>query len=263
MNIAKTLRLIGHYVRHNTMSAMAYRGAFFMQSLGMLLNDVMLLFFWTILFSRFPTVKGWGLGDVVVLYAVAAAGFGLATIVCGNTGNVAQIIADGDLDYYLALPADPLVHLLISRMSLPAWGDFAFGILVYLVAAPDHWKTLPFFLLLCVLSAIIFVSFGVIVGALAFWLGQAQNLALQLNAAVLTFSIYPIDIFPGGIRLLLYTLIPAAFIGSMPATLLRNFSGGRLAGLLGFTLGIWLLARWVFYRGLRRYVSGNLVTLRG
>lgn len=259
----KTLNLIGGYMRHNLMAAMAYRGAFLLQVFGMLLNDVMLLFFWAILFSHFPALQGWALRDVVTLYATVAFGFGLATIVCGNSGRVAHVIAGGDLDYYLALPADPLVHLLVSRTSLPAWGDALFGLVVYLVAAPERWTTLPLFLLLGVLSALIFVAFSVIAGALAFWIGQSQNLAMQLQNALLTFGLYPIDVFPGLVRVLLYTLIPAAFVGSVPAMLLAEFRWGQLAGLFGVTGVLVCVARAVFFLGLRRYESGNLVTTRG
>lgn len=259
----KTLKLVTGYLRHNLMSAMAYRGAFALQVFGMLLNDVMLLFFWAILFSHFPALQGWTLRDVVTLYAIVAFGFGLATIVCGNSGRVAHVIASGDLDYYLALPADPLVHLLVSRTSLSAWGDALFGLVVYLVAAPERWTTLPLFLLLGALSALIFVAFSVIAGALAFWIGQSQNLAMQLQNAMLTFGLYPVDIFPGLVRVLLYTLIPAAFVGSVPALLLAEFDWGRLAELLVVTTVLLLIARGVFYLGLRRYESGNLVATRG
>jgi ABC-2 type transport system permease protein len=259
----KTFRLVAGYLRHNLMSAMAYRGAFALQVFGMLLNDVMLLFFWAILFSHFPALQGWTLRDVVTLYAIVAFGFGLATVVCGNSGRVAHVIASGDLDYYLALPADPLVHLLVSRTSLPSWGDALFGLVVYLIAAPERWTTLPLFLLLGVLSALIFVAFSVIAGALAFWIGQSQNLAMQLQNAMLTFGLYPVDIFPGLVRVLLYTLIPAAFVGSIPAMLLVEFDWGRLAGLFLVTVAFLLVARGVFALGLRRYESGNLVTTRG
>jgi ABC-2 type transport system permease protein len=259
----KSLRLVGNYLRHNLMSAMAYRGAFLLQVFGMMLNNVMLLFFWAVLFQRFPDLNGWDLRDIVALYGIIAGGFGLASAVCGNAGQVARIIASGDLDYYLALPADPLVHLLVSRTALPAWGDILFGLAMFLVATPGRWRTLPLFILLGTLSGLIFVAFSVIVGSLAFWLGQAQNLAMQLRNALLTFGLYPIDIFPGLVRLLLYTLIPAAFVGSIPAELLSDFHWGRLTGVSAFTLGILALARWVFERGLRRYESGNLVTTRG
>jgi ABC-2 type transport system permease protein len=72
-----------------------------------------------------------------------------------------------------------------------------------------------------------------------------------------------VEIFPGAIQWLLYTLIPAAFVGSLPAGLLSDFSWGRLAVLVAFTTGLVLGARVVFYWGLRRYTSGNLVTVRG
>lgn len=245
------------------MSAMAYRGAFVLQVFGMLLNDVMLLFFWTILFDRFPTLNGWALRDVVALYGIVAVGFGLATVVCGNSGQVAHVIANGDLDYYLALPADPLVHLLVSRSSMPSWGDILFGVVVYLVAMPERWTTLPLFFLLGVLSGLIFIAFSVIVGSLAFWIGQSQDLAMQLRNALLTFGLYPVDIFPGTVRVLLYTLIPAAFVGSIPATLLGEFHWGRLVGLVAVTVVFVAISRLVFNRGLRRYESGNLVTARG
>lgn len=259
----KTLRLVAGYVRHNLMSAMAYRGAFLLQAFGMLLNDVLLLFFWAVIFNRFPTLNGWALRDVVALYGVAAVGFGIATVVCGNSGQIARIIAGGDLDYYLALPADPLVHVLVSRTSMPSWGDVLFGLAVYLVAMPERWTTLPLFCLLGFLAALIFIAFSVIVGSFAFWIGQSQNLAMQLRSALLTFGLYPVDIFPAGVRFLLYTLIPAAFVGSVPAKLLADFRWAWLLGLIACAAGFTVVARFVFNRGLRRYESGNLVQSRG
>jgi ABC-2 type transport system permease protein len=61
----------------------------------------------------------------------------------------------------------------------------------------------------------------------------------------------------------LYTLIPAAFIGSIPAALLSDFRWERLAILVVVAASFTLASRWVFHRGLRRYESGNLVTVRG
>ena len=259
----KTARLVSGYLRHNLMSAMAYRGAFLLQVFGMILNDAMLLFFWWLLFTRLPTLRGWTLTQVITLYGIVAFGFGAATVVCGNAFLVARIIVRGDLDYYLALPADPLVHLLVSRMSLPSWGDLVFGLLVFLIAAPGRWSSLPLFLLLGLLVGLIFVAFSVLVGSLAFWVGNADNLASQAINAMLTFSLYPVEIFPGAVQWLLYTLIPAALVGSLPAGLLSDFSWHRLGILVAFTAGIVLAARAVFRWGLRRYESGNLVTVRG
>jgi ABC-2 type transport system permease protein len=259
----KTVQLVWGYLRHNLMSAMAYRGAFALQVIGMVLNDAMLLFFWWVLFNRLPSLRGWDLTGVMTLYGIVAFGFGTATAVCGNAFSIARIIASGNLDYYLALPADPLVHMLVSRMSLPAWGDLLFGLAVFLVAAPDRWGSLPLFLALGLVAALVFVAFSVLVGSLAFWVGSADNLAAQAINALVTFSLYPVEIFPAAVRVLLYILVPAAFVGSIPAELLSDFNWGRLATLVGFTAGITLAAATVFRWGLRRYESGNLLTMRG
>lgn len=259
----KTAHLVLGYLRHNLMSAMAYRGAFIMQVVGMILNDVVILFFWWVLFTRIPVLGGWSMMQVMILYGLVAFAFGLGNIVCGNGILVARAVVRGELDYYLALPADPLVHLLVSRMHLSAWGDLLFGLAVFLLVDPNRWLHLPLFLLVGTLAALIFVAFSVLVGSLAFWVGNADNLAGQAINALITFGMYPIEIFPGAVQWLLYTLIPAAFIGSMPARLLTDFSPGQLGILVGVTVGLILLARLVFFLGLRRYESGNLVVARG
>ena len=65
------------------------------------------------------------------------------------------------------------------------------------------------------------------------------------------------------VRLLLYTVLPAAMVGTLPARLLYEFRWDGFAALLGFAVLVVLAARGVFQLGLRRYASGNRVTVRG
>ncbi len=96
---------------------------------------------------------------------------------------------------------------------------------------------------------------------------RIRDLILELNqqegVTIFLTSHDAVEFFPGVVRVLLYTLIPAAFVGSIPAGLLSDFDWVRLAALVAFTAGIALAAWWVFRWGLRRYESGNLVTVRG
>ena len=50
---------------------------------------------------------------------------------------------------------------------------------VFLVATPDWWGRLPLFLLLGAITGVIFVAFSVLVGSLAFWVGNADNSPMQ------------------------------------------------------------------------------------
>jgi ABC-2 type transport system permease protein len=256
------LRFLTGYVGANFQGALEYRLSFFSQVFSMLLNDIMWIIFWLAYFSRFPLVAGWGRDEIVMLWAVVAAGFGLATALCGNLFRLATMIAGGELDFYLALPKPVLTHTLVSRMNLTAPGDILFGTLVFGVVVQPSAAQWLLFGLFTLTTAAIFVGFGIITQSLSFWLGNAEGLAAQFANAMIAFSTYPTVIFNGAVKLALFTILPAGFIGYVPVQLLRAFSPALLAGLLAFTAGILLLAWLVFRAGLRRYESGNLVLMR-
>jgi ABC-2 type transport system permease protein len=169
----------------------------------------------------------------------------------------------GQLDYYLGLPKNTLLHVLVSRSGLAGWGDVCFGLLAYVFFGRLDAVTLGLYAVLVVASMLIFVAFGVLSGSLGFWIGNAEATSYQAQQATLNFSLYPGSVFQGWIRVLLFTLVPAGFISYLPAQLLRTFDPWTMAAVLAFTVFSLALAVFVFRFGLRRYESGNLVTLRG
>jgi ABC-2 type transport system permease protein len=61
---------------------------------------------------------------------------------------------------------------------------------------------------------------------------------------------------------LLFTLLPAGFLSYIPVQLLRQFDPAWFAAELAVVIGALFVSIAVFYRGLRRYESGNLLILR-
>ncbi len=226
-------------------------------------NNVIFLFFWWVLFTRLPSIRGWTMPMVATVFGLVALSFGLANAVFGNCMRVASIVVSGDLDYYLALPADPLIHLIVSRTSFSAWGDALSGLAIFVLLVPGSLSMLPMFLLCAAMGTLVFVGFSVLVGSLAFFVQQSQDITGHLYNAMISFSLYPIDIFPAVVRLILYTLIPAAMVGAVPAKLLFKFNWAWMLALAGFSVLITILSRAAFNAGLRRYESGNRVTARG
>lgn len=260
--VVDALKLLAAHLRANLMSQLEYRSAVVMQAVGTILEDVLLLFFWYLFFSRLPTLNGWALGDVAVLYAVITSGFGLGTLICGNSFRVASLIAQGELDYYLVMPTPPLLHLLVSRSSLSAWGDITFGLLIFLMGGSRDLASLGFYVVSVVASALILVSFAAIAGSLAFFVGQAETLAMQGLSALMGFGMYPIDIFPIVVKVLLLTLLPAGLLGSLPAQAIRGLDFQMLLLVMGIAAAFALAAQLIFRLGLRRYESGNRIMPR-
>ncbi len=110
---------------------MEYRVNFISQVIGMIINDGIYFVFWLVFFDRFKQAQGWGMADMVLLFAIITTGYGLAFALFGNALTLAELIAQGRLDYYLALPRNVLLHVLASRSSLSAWGDLTFGLMAY------------------------------------------------------------------------------------------------------------------------------------
>jgi ABC-2 type transport system permease protein len=243
----------------NLQSGMEYRGAFLTQVVMMMLNNAFYFVFWVIFFDRFKAIRGWQINDMYVLFGVAASAFGLGAFLFGNAFTLSDIITKGRLDYYLSMPRNVLLHALVSRSITSGLGDFTYGFISYAVSGQFTWDGLGRFMLGILLAGMVFLGFMIIVHSLTFWLGNAAALSVLAQNAMITFALYPISLFDNPAKLVLFTLIPAAFIGAVPVALVRSFSWGVLGQL---TLGavVFLgLAILVFYTGLRCYESGSAI----
>ena len=105
------------------------------------------------------------------------------------------------------------------------------------------------------------VSFSVLVGSLAFFMGGATQISEQAHNALLTFALYPNTIFQGAVKFILLLIIPAGFVGAIPVQLVNEFSWLRLGVLAGGALTVTILSIVVFYAGLRRYESGSALNV--
>jgi ABC-2 type transport system permease protein len=180
----------------------------------------------------------------------------------GNASRIANIIATGQLDVYLAQPKPVLLHVLISRMSVSAIGDVLFALLVFAIFGDKSAAGIAKFGLALAIAAVIFIFFTVIVNCLAFWIGNTEGLSTQLFNALLTFTTYPTSIFKSWGKLVLFAVIPAGFISYLPIGLLREIDLPFLTGALAVSALLAAGGTLLFYRGLKRYASGNMMTLR-
>ena len=261
--IGTNLRFVGDYAVANLLAALEYRAAFAGLVVSMIVNDAMWVGFWWIYFTRFQVLQGgWHITDVLALWAVAATAYGLVVGFFGNVINLAAMISQGKLDYYLVLPRNVLLHTLVSRMEVSGWGDLIFGTSVFVLFLQPDPARIALFAVVTLCAAAIFLAFNILWQSLAFWLGNAEGLATQMWNALITFSTYPPPLFRGLVRGLLFTVVPAAFFTNVPVELLRAFDPAWLAVEIGVAAGGLALAVAVFYRGLRRYESGNLMGMR-
>ena len=239
--------------------ALANRKGATTQILVMVTNDVAWIAFWLIFFEEVGAVRGWTEETVILLLAILTTAGGLVLGCLANVRHIGSIVTTGGLDATLVLPGPPLRHLLARRIDAINMGDILFGVVLFAVAGDPTPARTVVFVGVVSLASILLASFLVFASSLAFFVGTDDAGYLGFHSMLL-FAAYPVDIFAGVTKLLLYGVVPAGFVASVPARLVEDFDAGLAATLAAVTAVFVTAALVTFRSGLRRYQSGAMWT---
>jgi ABC-2 type transport system permease protein len=160
----------------------------------------------------------------------------------------------------LAQPRPVLARMLLRRIDAPLLGDLVFGPLLFALSGHASLETWPTFIAVTCASALLMLGFCVATQAWVFFLrGRSEGTDLAFNA-IMVFSMYPATMFSGALQVLLYTVVPAAFIGTVPVHLVLDPGWNELLAMVAIVVAIWSVALATWRLGLRRYLRDGLGT---
>ena len=259
----KHLKIILCYFKLNLASALEYRASFLTQAFCMALSNSTFIFFWWIAFGQIGgQIAGYSFQDVLFIWAVASSAFGLGSILFANASNITKMIVSGELDTFLLQPCNILVNVLCARTNLSAYGDLAYGVILMGIVFGANTAAWLLFLAGVLIGCFLFTAITLTAHTLSFYWGDATvfgQLALEFS---INFAIYPDKVYGPAVRALMYSLIPIGFAIHIPLRLYRDFSLPLALGALGASVLYCVLAGLFFYRGLRKYKSGNVIVTR-
>lgn len=261
MEVKNQIKVTIKSIKYNIMRQMLNKVTFISNIIFMILNNACFLVQWIILFNLKDKIGEYNMQDVFLLWALAASTYGVAHIIAHKAFSLPEIIVNGKLDQFLVQPKDVLISTITSDTAISAIGDFLYGIVILLICKPTI-KLIALFTVFTITGAIIIIAFAVIVGSLAFWFIKVDNIAENLNGAMLHFATYPDSIFKNGVKLILYIVIPVGIANYMPLHVMINFN--FFDGLMVFlgTVFICIISYAIFNIGLKRYSSTNLMGSR-
>lgn len=263
MEAKKIIKLYKRYFKLNLSSQMEYRASFFVQVFGMILNNASFIFFWWIAFDiTGNNIAGYKMKDVMFIWAVASSAFGLVHILFYNVNRISSLIITGELDTYLLQPIPVLANILGASTQVSAWGDFVYGWVILFVFWGININALLIFVLAIFLGGMVMTGMIIMAHTITFYIGNAQMIVSASTNFMINFSIYPEGIFRGFIRLIIYSILPAAFITHIPLRLVNDFSITTLIIWIIIAIFYFMLSCWFFTRGLKKYESGNLIITR-
>lgn len=248
-------------VKYNIMREMTNKVTFLTNIIFMMLNNAAFIVQWLILFRLREEIGGYTMKEVMLLWGLTASSYGLSHILFARVFTLHELVVNGKLDAYLVLPKNVLLSVMTSATETSSIGDFLYGMVIMCVFSFGVGRFF-LFLLFTLTGALIITALALLTGSLSFWLVKSEMLGTHMVNSMISFGTYPDGIFHGTAKFLLYFIIPVGMAIYQPVHIMVSFDGGMLLRVLGYTALLTAAAVAVFYRGLRRYSSGNLMESR-
>ncbi|MEU5691203.1 ABC-2 family transporter protein [Actinosynnema sp. NPDC020468] len=220
-------RVYPRIIRARVRSQMAYRGSFALEIAGQVLNQFVELALILVLFGKVDALGGFSVHEVVLIYAIAGTGFGIADLCAGQLDNLSRHIRTGTFDVLLLRPLGTLPQIMTSDIALRRLGRIVAGVglMVYALSHNDiAWS--PWTAALAVVAplagAVIFGSVWVTAGSVTFWLIEGRELANMVTYGSNAFTAYPVNVYDAWLRGFMAFVVPGAFVAYYPSLALLN-----------------------------------------
>ncbi len=259
----KTLTFYFKLLKTSILSSMSLTATFLLEFILMIISNLSFILLWWILFFKFKAIGNWNLSDVFTLNAITIGSLGLKQVAFGGLRYLGKLIADSDLDPLLIQPKNVLLHVAGMKSISKGWGSLMTCFIIIILKQLYVPSKLPLILICIVSGATVFSATSILAFSTLFWLGRIENVSKKYLDSIYLFSIYPTNIYSGFIQMIMFTLIPAGIIGYLPVELIREFSFLKLILLISSSCLFLLISIFVFFRGLKRYESGNQFGFRG
>lgn len=248
-------------VKYALMREMLNKVSFIFNIVFMILNNATFIIEWIIFYSLKDNFGGYTFKMVLLLWAISASTYGFAHFFFKNSFNLHDTINNGKLDSYLVQPKNVLLSCITTDVEPSALGDIIYGFIMLLIYGFTMTRFV-LFILFTILGGITITAFAVILSSLSFWINKSDVIADMGNGFVTSFSTYPSSIFKGIVKLILYTIIPVGISTYVPVSIINNFDIKLFIIVILTTLLFVFVSFLVFYKGLKRYSSSNLMSAR-
>ncbi|MBB3137770.1 ABC-2 type transport system permease protein [Rhizobium pisi] len=251
------LRVLPLLVRMHVRSQLEYRGAFWLDRLAQILSYGSVLATIGILLSRFDTLGGWRWPELALLFSFQLLAYSLgAAMSFTQLRDLEELVRLGTYDTLLVKPFSPWAYLIFSGLNIGYTGHIllAVPLMGWAVLSVDVAWTVPsalFFIAAIISATLLTAAIITMIGATALiWVRSNHLFSIFFGFWELTR--YPLNIFPGGIQLVLITAVPLALTSSVPVGALLGKPIpilGDWAGAVALVAGpLWVLIAMAYWR---------------
>jgi len=249
-------------------SQLQYRTSFGFDLLNSLAFGALELLEVYLIFHNVRRLGGLDWPASLLVFALARTGFALGDLVVGHIDTVPQYVRAGTLDTLMLRPLPVLAQLVTGDVHLRRVGRTVLYLVVLAVTIPRlpiDWTPARVALVPATLvgGGLIFSAIFVIAGASQFRLLDGGEFANAFTYGGGYVSSYSAAVLPAPVRAFFTAVVPATFVGYLPALALLGRDGPPgLPGWLGWLTPVVGLASWgvaltLWRAGIRHYQGGG------
>jgi ABC-2 type transport system permease protein len=256
------LRVIAALLRVSLMTAMQYRGNFWLDAVSGIVSNVARVAPLLLVFGHTEQVAGWPWADALLVMGFFLLLSALqSALLEPNLGEAVESIREGELDGLLLKPADAQLLVSFRKVDAGAVWDLAAAALVLGWALAERGAPAPFDALIAALQLLCgllsMYALWLLAICLSFFFVRVDNLRYLLWSAT-DAGRWPVGVFGPVLRFLLTAVVPVALVTTLPAEALRGaWSAGGLAVALGVTVAFAVGSRVAWKRSLAAYTSAS------
>lgn len=227
-------------LKNRFMERMVYRFNFLLMTVAVVTQMLLTLAFVRVIYSYINNLSGWNYNQALLVVASYMVVEGLLWATCSYLMAIVVQVRAGTLDILMVKPMDTQILVSIMQGDPEDWARVVTALAIFIYVLPGlHLSgftlayNLIFYLYLIVCAYLIIYSITLAIRSLSFWLVESSNL-FYISESITRMSQYPTDIFfQKFLRIFFSTVIPIAFIATVPAKVFIFGPDWRL--LLGAT----------------------------
>ena len=259
----RPFRLFGLFFRIGALNELQYRANLAVQLFQSGLALATGLAVLGLVFGQTDNLGGWSRPELLAVMGVHILMGGIInTAIQPNMERLMTDIREGTLDFVLTKPEDAQVLISVREFRIWQAVDVAVGGVVLAVALAQVQSGIGLgaaliFGATLILGAAMIYCFWLLVTTGAFWVVRMDELH-ELFEGLYQSGRWPVTIYPGWLRISLTFLVPIGFAVTVPAEALTGrLTVETLALAAGFAVAVFLVTRWFWRFGLRRYSGAS------
>ncbi len=242
-------------------SQMEYKTSFiilFFSQMFFTLTEFVSIYF---LFSRFNTVNGFTLQEVLLCFGIVNIASSLAQCFARGFDMFSSIISNGEFDRILLRPKNTIFLTVVSRFDFTKMGRLLQGVVVFIVAVMLSNINFTFdkIIVICLMVICTFILFSciyVIYSALCFFTTEGLEFLNIFTDGGREFGAYPLSVFGKEILMIFTFIIPLSLVQYYPLLYLLDMNTSFINAVAPIFSLLFIIPTMILWKiGLKKYKS--------